>query len=237
MLFLPMEPITATNSSGYGAPVGITVDAVVFTLLHGKLSVLLARRAEGPHEGDWALPGGFQGATETPEQSVVRKLEEKTGMPPVYFEQLRFYGDPERDPRGWLPSVAYLSLVPCELLPEQTDTDAAWHPVDELPELPFDHLQMVADGLDRLRGKLRYSNVAMGLLPERFTARQARQVYEAILGTRLPAANFTRDLLRTGLVRATGERRADGPGRPSEVLEFVSRSFSWSPASRRVASR
>lgn len=232
-----MEAIAATNSSGYRAPVGITVDAVVFTLRQGKLCVLLARRGEAPFQGCWALPGGFQGDTETPEHTVGRKLEEKTGMAPVYFEQLRFYGDPARDPRGWLPSVAYLSLVPAELLPEQTDTDAAWHAVDELAGLPFDHLRMVADGLDRLRGKLWYSNIAMGLLSVRFTARQARQVYEAILGTRLPAANFTRDLLRTGLVRATGVRRADGPGRPSEVLEFVSRDFSWSPASRRVAAR
>ena len=229
-----MERITATNSRGYATPIGIAVDAVVFTLQDGELAVLLARRTEPPYKGRWSLPGGFQGEKETPEKTVVRKLTEKTGMEPVYFEQLRFYGDPQRDRRGWLPSIAYLTLVPSELLPEQTDTDAAWHPLSRMPDLPFDHGQMVADGLERLRGKLWYSNVAMGLLPERFTARQARRVYEAILGTKLAPTNFVRDLLRTGLVHATGEFEPDGPGRPSEVLRFTSRDFAWSASSRRA---
>ena len=94
--------IEATNSAGYPAPIGLAADPVVFTLLHGRLSVLLARRLEEPQRGMFALPGGFVGAEESPEQTAERKLREKTGVGSVHLEQLRTYAEPERDTRGWL---------------------------------------------------------------------------------------------------------------------------------------
>src|SRR3954464_7198957 len=106
----------ATNTAGYDAPIGLTADPVVFTLLDGRLCVLLARRLEEPQRGMFALPGGFVGASEAPEQTAERKLREKTGVGSVHLEQLRTYADPERDPRGWLPSIAYMALGPPEAL-------------------------------------------------------------------------------------------------------------------------
>jgi 8-oxo-dGTP diphosphatase len=220
----------ARNSAGYEAPIGIAADAVVFTVVDGRLSVLLVRRREPPARGRWSLPGGFVGATEDPADTVVRKLEEKAGMPPIYLEQLRTYAEPRRDPRGWLPTVAYLALVPSELLPEDRATDAAWYPVDSLPAMAFDHARIVEDGLERVRGKLWYSNIAVGLLPPEFTIAQARAVYEEVAGVDYDAGNFSRDLRASGLVVEAG-RLADqhGAGRPARLFRFVSRDPAWAP--------
>ena len=220
-----MTRITATNSEGYEAPIGLAADAVVFTVADGRLSVLLVRRGRS-----WALPGGFVGATEDPADTVVRKLVEKTGLPPIYLEQLRTYADPRRDRRGWLPSVAYLALVPAELLPADSPRDAAWHPVDELPKTAFDHARIVDDGLERVRGKLWYSNVAVGLLPPAFTIAQAREVYEEIAGVEYDPGNFSRDLRASGLVTETGGiAEHGGAGRPPRLFRFVSRDPAWAP--------
>lgn len=222
--------ITARNSAGYEAPIGLAADAVVFTVVDGALSVLLARREEAPGRGKLALPGGFVGAREDPADTVVRKLEEKTGIPPIYLEQLRTYAEPRRDPRGWLPSVAYLALVPAELLPEGRPQGGVWHDVGRLPVLAFDHDQVVEDGVERVRGKLWYSNIAVGLLPRRFTLAQARAVYESIAGVSYDPGNFSRDLRATGLVEATGQvAEEDRVGRPARLYRFGSAEPSWAP--------
>jgi len=221
-----MPGIRATNTAGYASPIGLTADPVVFTLLDGALCVLLARRLEEPQRGMFALPGGFVGADESPEQTAERKLREKTGVGSVHLEQLRTYAGPERDPRGWLPSIAYLALIPPGALPEQTpaDRDASWHPLDALPELALDHARIVDDGLWRLRARIAdkawFMRVAGGLLPEEFTLRQAQRLYEAIAGESLDPANFRRDVKATGLLDGTGRTRTEGPGRPGALYRL-----------------
>jgi 8-oxo-dGTP diphosphatase len=217
----------ASNSAGYEAPIGLSADPVVFTLLHGRLSVLLARRLEEPQRGMFALPGGFVGAEESPEQTAERKLREKTGVGSVHLEQLRTYADPARDPRGWLPSIAYLALVAPEALPEErpADRDASWHPVDALPDLALDHARIVEDGLWRLRARVAdmawFVRVGGALLPEAFTLRRAQELYEALRGERVDTANFRRDVRATGLLADTGERRTEGPGRPGGLFRLA----------------
>src|SRR5689334_5980 len=217
-------PISARNSAGYAAPIGLTADPVVFTLLGGRLSVLLARRLEPPQRGMFALPGGFVGTEEAPEVTAERKLREKTGVGSVHLEQLRTYGDPARDPRGWLPTIAYLALVPPETLVAGAvpDREASWWPVDELPELALDHARIVDDGLWRLRARVAdkawFVRVAGGLLTEEFTLGQAQRLYEALRGEDVDAANFRRDVRATGLVTETGRTLRDGPGRPGQVF-------------------
>ena len=216
--------ITAQNSGGYPAPIGLTADPVVFTLLDGELCVLLARRLEPPQRGMFALPGGFVGADEAPEQTAERKLREKTGVGSVHLEQLRTYADPARDPRGWLPSVAYMALVPPETLvggDAPPEREASWHPMSALPALALDHAQIVDDGLWRLRARVAektwFVRVAGALLPPAFTLTQAQRLYEALRGEPIDAANFRRDVKGTGLLVDTGEVHSDGPGRPGRV--------------------
>ncbi|RKQ84993.1 8-oxo-dGTP diphosphatase [Solirubrobacter pauli] len=217
----------ATNTAGYEAPIGLTADPVVFTLLDGRLCVLLARRLEEPQRGMFSLPGGFVGASEAPSETAERKLREKTGVGSVHLEQLRTYADPARDPRGWLPTIAYMALVRPETLPEETpaEREASWHPVDRLPELALDHATIVDDGIWRLHArvgdKVWFVRKALALLPEPFTLRQAQQLYEALRGEVVDAANFRRDMRGTGLLEDTGSQRSEGPGRPGRLYRRV----------------
>src|SRR3954464_7512400 len=226
----------ATNTAGYDAPIGLTADPVVFTLLDGRLCVLLARRLEEPQRGMFALPGGFVGASEAPEQTAERKLREKTGVGSVHLEQLRTYADPARDPRGWLPSIAYMALVRPEMLPEvgPADRDASWHPLAALPELALDHARIVDDGLWRLHARVAdkawFVEKAAGLLTEPFTLRDAQQLYEALRGEPVDAANFRRDARATGLLKPTGELRSEGPGRPGRLFRRASEAATSSSA-------
>ena len=213
----------AENSAGYEAPIGLSADPVVFTLIDGRLCVLLARRLEEPQRGLFALPGGFVGSDETPEGTAERKLREKTGVGSVHLEQLRTYGDPGRDPRGWLPSIASMALVAPEALPADgpAERDASWWPVDDLPPLALDHARIVDDALWRLRARVAdktwFVRVGGGLLPEAFTLGQAQRVYEALRGEPVDTANFRRDITATGLLHPTGELHSEGPGRPGKL--------------------
>jgi 8-oxo-dGTP diphosphatase len=215
--------LTARNSAGYEAPVGLSALPVVLSLVEANLSVLLARRLEEPQKGSFALPGGFVGTEESPRETAERKLREKTGVGSAHLEQLRTYADPERDPRGWLPSIAYLALVPPEALPDEgpPDREASWHRVDALPALALDHATIVDDALWRLRARLAdkawFVRVAGGLLKEPFTLGQAQRLYEALRREHVDAANFRRDALVTGLLEETGERRSEGVGRPGKL--------------------
>jgi 8-oxo-dGTP diphosphatase len=219
--------MTAVNSSGFPAPAGMYAVPVVLAPLSGRLHVLLVQRGEDPFAGTWVLPGGFMSPSERPEETAQRKLTEKTGVGAVYLEQLETYGDPERDPRGWIPTVAYLALIDAAVLRADEST-ARWEPVDALPPLGFDHARIVVDAVERLRGKLWWSNVSVGLLPERFTMPQARRVFEAISGVTYEPSNFRRELEQSGLVRATGTVAKGGPGRPAAMYEFVERQPAWS---------
>ena len=218
-----MDRLTASNTAGYDAPAGLYADPVVFTLVDDRLAVLLARRLEPPQKGSFGLPGGFVGDRESPEQTAERKLREKTGVASVHLEQLRTYAQPDRDPRGWLPSIAYLALVPPETLPVDSpaERDASWHTIDQLPELALDHGEIVDDALWRLRARIAdktwFVAKAGGLLPAEFTLTQAQRLYEALRGEPVDMANFRRDLKATGLLEDTGATFSEGPGRPARV--------------------
>jgi 8-oxo-dGTP diphosphatase len=218
---------TAHNSEGYAAPVGLAADAVVLTVRGGTLLVLAVRRDDGTP----VLPGGFVGETEAPLDTVRRKLLEKAGVRQGYFEQLATFADPGRDPRGWIPTVAHLALVAPDT--EPGDPAAAWLPARPAPSLGFDHGAILAAALERLEGKLWWSNVAVGILPGAFTLSQARAVYAAIAGVAYDPATFARDLKATGLIEPTGERRADGPGRPAALFRFVSADPAWGAGRRK----
>lgn len=222
---------TAHNSEGYEAPAGLAVDIALFTVTDDGLRVLVTWLDDGRA----ALPGGFVGREESAEQTVQRKLTEKTGVGSVYFEQLRLYSRPDRDRRGWIPSMAFLALVTPEVKP--TDSEAEWVDPRDLPTMAYDHAEMIADGLERLQGKLWWSNVAVGVLPGDFTISQARRVYEAVAGQKYDPSTFSRDLQATSLIEATGEtQKADGAGRPAALYRFASHELQWGTGRRKRVS-
>ena len=227
MVTLPVMTWTAKNSEGYAAPAALAVDAVVLSVRDGELKALVVEREDGAV----ALPGGFVGERERPLETARRKLREKTGVRRAYLEQLGAFADPGRDPRGWIPSIAYLALVPAATEPR--DASARWIRARGRPRLAFDHRTILAAAVERVEGKLWWSNVAVGILPGPFTMSEARAVYEAIAETRYDPATFARDLKATGLVEPTGEQRSDGPGRPAALYRFTSRARAWGAGHRK----
>ena len=221
---------TATNSEGYPAPVALAVDPVVMTVRDGEVVVLVV----ATEDGQAALPGGFAGEGERPLDTARRKLAEKTGVKRAYLEQLGAFADPGRDPRGWIPSIAYLALVPPAT--EPTDPAADWIPARGRRRLAYDHRQILRTALERVEGKLWWSNVAVGILPGPFTLSEARAVYDAIAGTTYDPATFARDLKATGLIEPTGELRSEGPGRPAALYRYTSRSPAWGAGHRKRVS-
>ncbi len=198
--------------------------AVVFQVRDAALQVLMWERAREPFRGSWALPGGALEADETLESSIRRHLAEKVDVRELaHLEQLETRSEPARNPRTWELATAYLGLVPAGQDPG-LPTDTAWHRVASLPSAAFDHGEIVGTGLQRLRAKLSYTNIAFALAPPEFTLSELRTIYEAALGREVSATNLQRVLLRRGVLERTGSKREPGKtgGRPADVFRFRS---------------
>ena len=190
-----------------------------------RLEVLLWERAKDPFASAWSLPGGYLEPGQTLEESIREHLATKVDVGELsWLEHLETLSDPARHPAEWQLATAYLGLVPRGLDPELPE-DTAWHPVERLPRMAFDHEPIVLAGRERLRAKLSYTNIGFALAPERFSVSELRAIYAAALGYPVSATNLRRVLERRGLLEATGERRRPGPGggRPAAVYRFRSR--------------
>lgn len=206
----------------------LTVDCVVFGFEDAALKILLIRRGIEPFRDRWALPGGFVRTDETLDEAARRELVEETGLENVYLEQLYSFGAVARDPRERVVSVAYFALVrSADLLPTaSTDAaDAAWFDVAEVPALAFDHSEILATALARLRGKIRWQPVGFELLPEKFTLSRIQALYEAILGRELDKRNFRKKLLALDLLAALDESTTAGSRRPAQLFRFDRRKY------------
>jgi 8-oxo-dGTP diphosphatase len=218
----------AAPGAGGESEVRVTVDLVIFTIRDGALQVLLIQRGVAPYEGRWALPGGFLRAGESLEAAALRELEEEAGVRDIYLEQLYSFGDPARDPRGRVVTVAYYALVAAARAPLVAGSDAAaarWWPVTAHPPLAFDHARILAYAVERLRNKLEYTTVGFQLLPQKFTLTQLQQVYEAILGRRLDKRNFRRKMELLGILTPLEEWSRDAPSRPAQLYRFSAKRF------------
>lgn len=205
----------------------VTVDITIFTVRNDELNVLLIKRAEQPFQGEWALPGGFVTENEGLEQAAERELVEETGVSGFYLEQLFTFGTPLRDPRGHVITVAYSALIPSDNLELRASTDAegvAWFSIDKLPDLAFDHDEILEMSLDRLVAKLEYSTIAFQLMPESFTLTELQHVYELIERKEIDKRNFRKRILALGAIEPTGEEKREGPHRPAKLYRVIDRS-------------
>ncbi len=215
--------------------IAVTVDIVIFALRANDLQVLLVKRKYPPYQGLWAIPGGYVQPDESLEGAAARELREETGIgvddleggatragaTVPYIEQLYTFGDPGRDPRGRVITVAYFALVPAPLAIQAGSdaSDAQWKPVRKLPQMAFDHARIVQYALKRLRYKLEYSAVGFQLLPPAFTLSELQRAYETILGETLDKRNFRRRILQAQVIEETGQYQI-GEGRPAMLYRF-----------------
>jgi 8-oxo-dGTP diphosphatase len=187
-----------TFSYKYPRP-ALTVDIVVLGVnwRDRRLESLLIKRKLAPFKGRLALPGGFVNLDESLEAAALRELKEETGIVPAHLEQLATFGAVKRDPRERVVSVAYMALETtlAHIVKAGTDaSDAAWYPARDLPNLAFDHAAIMATALARLEGKVRYSPIGFGLLPEVFSVGELRTLYEIVLGRPIDVSNFRRKI-------------------------------------------
>jgi 8-oxo-dGTP diphosphatase len=206
----------------------VTVDVVVLTVSHGQLQVLLVRRGVPPFEGMWAIPGGFKRPTETLDEAASRELAEETGVDGAsLLTQFGAYGDPERDPRMNVVTIAYLAVLrEVGRVVAGTDAaDAALVPVPDILsgkiDLAFDHARITLDAVERVRADLERTGIATAFVGPTFTLAELRTVYEAVWGVRLDGANFRRRVLaEDGWVVPTGRRAQPGStgGKPAELF-------------------
>lgn len=235
------EFLTAYDPKAFDL-LSLAVDVAILTVVDGGLEAALVERAEHPHRGRWALPGGFLRMDESLDQAAKRVLGQKAGLANVFLEQLYTFGNPKRDPRTRVITVAYYALVdPVRLVPDDTHTFelgrivVPWEgetggPVEvrdrehrKLP-LAFDHADILGMAVKRIRGKLDYTPIGFQLLPETFTLRRLQDVHETILGRTLNKDSFRRRMLASGLLEATGERESEVGHRPAELYRFTKRS-------------
>ncbi len=202
----------------------IAVDVVLFTIQGSMLKVLLAKRKAPPYRGAWALPGGLVGADESVDTAALRELQEETAVDNIYLEQLYTFGEPNRDPRGRITTVSYYALVNWQrfqLKARSRFSNANWFPVKRLPPLAFDHRRIVDYALERLRNKLNYTTVGFQLLPGQFTLTELQGAYEVIMTQRLDKRNFRRKMLQLGILKGTGDFKANGRQRPARLYTFT----------------
>lgn len=204
-------------------PIICTVDVVLLTLKEEVLHVALLKREHPPFEGTLALPGGYvhTGEDRDTEDAAARMLREKTGIASPYLEQLATFSGQGRDPRGWSISVAYYALVPLQVI------EAAGHPgvtlaaADQLKGLPFDHGQIIASAVRRVRDKSSYSSLPAHLCGTTFTLPELQRVYEAILGEPINKVSFRRKIEELDALEAVeGAMESGKAHRPAQIYRL-----------------
>ena len=238
---MSLEPISPVGDlADYPAP-HLAVDLVLLTICDGGLKVLTGRRADEPFAGQLVLPGGFVHPGETLDDTARRVLETKAGLRGIAAEQLYTFSTPGRDPRGWVVSAAYFALTRCDVLEAVVGQDEARRLVTIEPkdvhdvglvldgsavETGFDHHAIITTAVQRLRGKLDWSMVAFGLLPDEFTLLDLQQVHEVILGRSLLKPPFRQKMLNRRFADGrrlvgTGRLSRAGPYRPAELYRLA----------------
>jgi ADP-ribose pyrophosphatase YjhB (NUDIX family) len=186
----------------------LAVDCIIFGFDGKRLQGLFIKRGFEPEKGKWSLMGGFVGEDEDVDDAASRVLKQLTGLTDIYMEQLHCFGDVKRDTAGRVISIAYFSLINiadyCEQL--QDDHEARWFDLEKMPNLIFDHKQMVQKAKERLKDKVATHPIGFALLPEKFTLPQLQSLYEAIYEGPLDKRNFMRKILGLGILNKLDEK-------------------------------
>ncbi len=184
----------------------VTTDCVIFGFDGMRLKVLLVQRGIEPFKGRWAFPGGFLKMDESAEEGALRELQEETGLRSAYVKQFYTFSAPQRDPRERVITIAHYALVKIQEVKGDDDAaDARWFALDEVPQLAFDHDQILRKAEKALRQQILFEPIGFELLPEKFTIKELQNLYEAILDMHFDRRNFYNKMKRLGMLEQTDE--------------------------------
>jgi len=180
----------------------VAIDCIIFGFDGSSLKLLLVQRSIEPEKNKWSLMGGFIKPSEAPGDAANRVLEQRTGLKNVYMDQFHVFGKPDRDPVDRVLSIAYFALIDIHKYEKQLNDQhhAEWFLLDKMPDLIFDHNEMVKLAKKELRYKAALHPILFQLLPEKFTIPQLQSLYEGVYQTEFDDRNFSRKLLSTGLL-------------------------------------
>jgi len=206
----------------------IAVDCVIFGFDGENFKVLLIQRGFAPKKRKWSLMGGFIQPHETLEVAAGRVLKQLTGLEGVYLEQVQSFSEPHRDPVERTLAVAYVALIDIQKYEKQLSAEyhAEWFKLDEMPQLIFDHEQMVEVAKSRLRYKAALHPILFELLPEKFTIPQLKNLYEGLYGTTFDKRNFSRKVLSTGLLIKQNDKDKENSRKGAFYFKLDKRKYS-----------
>lgn len=209
--------------SDHSAMNAITIDCVIFGFDKGSLEVLLVQHGEGISKGKWGLPGGWINKKESTDDLAHRLLNELTALDHIYLEQLKAFGNPDRFPLRRVITIGYYALIKREdynIKAGFTASDAKWYKINEIPDLIYDHNEILAYSLQHLRNRVKQTPIGFNLLPEKFTLLQLMHLYEEILGIEMDKSNFRRKILHMKLLVALDEKQQDVSHRADKTVQI-----------------
>jgi len=201
----------------------ITIDCVIFSFDNESLEVLLVEHAHGIRQGEWGLPGGWILKDEDIDDAAQRLLFKLSSLKNIYLEQLKAFGAPDRFPLGRVITIGYYALIKKEsykLKAGLTASNVKWFRIKDIPDLIYDHNEILNYSLEHLRKKVRQAPIGFNLLPEKFTLLQLMQLYEEILGVEMDKPNFRRKFLKMKLLKGLEEKQQDVSHRAAKLYKF-----------------
>ena len=201
----------------------LSIDCLIFGFQESKLKILLVKHAEGIIKDHWALPGGFVAYNEDIDAAATRLLYDLTSLEKLYLEQLKAFGAVDRYPTKRDKTIAYFDITRPEnyyLNPGFTASDAKWFDIQDLPELPYDHREILMFAWKNLKRKVKYEPIGFNLLPKKFTLLQLQELYEAILEVSLDKPNFRRKIMKMGLLLPLNEKEVGVSHRAAALYRF-----------------
>lgn len=199
----------------------ISVDNLIFGCHDNKLEICLIQHASGPAKGRWGLPGDWIRDGELLAEAAERTLRSRIGISDIFLEQLHTFSAIDRYPGERVITTAYYALVrpqDYQTVAGDQELDARWFAIDDIPELMYDHQEILTRGIERLRQKVKLEPIGFNLLPKKFTLTELQKIYEAVMDVKLNKPNFRRKMMRMNLLIDCNEKQASGGAHPAGKL-------------------
>jgi 8-oxo-dGTP diphosphatase len=210
---------------------GLHVVLSLFTVEKGKFKVLLIKRNNEPFKDKWTLVGGCAYNTESAEQAMIRELYEKTHIKNVDFKMINVFTDPKRSPLMRMIAISYMAVSDANIIKKfkisNKATDADWFEIDRVPELAYDHKQILTDAIDNLKKEIFASNIMRKLYPDTFTLPELLNTYETILGIKLDRRNFRKKLLNANIIEETNQTLKQDNVKTTKLYRFTSNDLTF----------